>query len=162
VSIPAPGVIWRIIEAVSRPIDQPVGPIHLDTADADWLHAHLMDIAMKPTPLGPGAPAENPNHYIWVAVDVNMRLLTQITKKPSLKVALFDVANFWQMKRRDVEECERAVRDVAKRLVTTTNYGRLAKLIKLNRDNYLARANRKPRAARRQSRAKRKRVKKST
>jgi len=132
-SIPAPGYLWRLIDALHRPINQPIGPIQLDTADADWLYEHLLTIATKP-PVREGAPSRN-NHCIWVAVHVQMLRLAQRGKKP-WKVAYSDAAEFWGVKEKQVEEWERKLRGDAKRLIATAGYEPIARLIKRNRDVY--------------------------
>jgi hypothetical protein len=132
VSIPAPGVIWRIIEAVSRPIDQPVGPIHLDTADADWLHNHLLAIVTEPTPRT-GKRSRN-NHYVWVALDVALRLPES---KGSPKVAYFAVAKDWGATEKQVGRWETIARETATPMLKKFDRAVLARLVKHNRDVYL-------------------------
>lgn len=132
-SVPAPGVVWRLIDALHRPIDQPRGPIELDLADGDWLYEHLLELATKP-PVREGKPPRI-NHCLWVAVHVHMIRAADRAKKPR-KVAYGEAAEFWGITEKQVEEWERKLRAEAERTVATVEPKALARLIKRNRDVY--------------------------
>jgi hypothetical protein len=138
-SIPAPGYIWRIIEAVSRPIDQPIGPIHLDTADADWLRDHLLELAAA-IPPRKGRPSALMDCAVWIALDVALRIQHQPLAP---KQAHHAVATDWGLPDdggdRHVEEMERAARSEAEKFLHQIDHVRLAALVKTNRSNFLSR-----------------------
>jgi hypothetical protein len=139
VSIAAPGAIWRIIEALRRPIDRPIGPIHLTTADADWLQTLLLSIAAehKPREGNPGN-ATKINAYVWVALDVAMRL----SENP-MKAVCDDVAQEWGITKRQVERWETTARETAKQLLSTGNGATLARMVEYQRDAFLKKATKK-------------------
>jgi hypothetical protein len=140
VSIAAPGAIWRIIEALRRPIDRPIGPIHLTTADADWLQTLLLSIAAEHKPReGYPGDATKINAYVWVALDVAMRL----SKSNPMKVVCDAVAQEWGIKERQVERWEAKARETAKQLLSTGNEATLARMVQYQRDAFLKKATKK-------------------
>ena len=130
-SLPEPGVIWRLIAALNRPADQPIGPIHLTSADADWLCDHLLSIAAPPPRRG--RKSRN-DHFVWAALDVALRLPAS---QYSLKAAWDAVAVDWKTTDDKIEHWESEARDAARDLLKTGNSRVLERMVKHHRDAYL-------------------------